>query len=104
MKYIKLIIISIVLIVVGLSISIIILATNQFNIEGLDGSLISKTYDVNEEFDSIECNLDISELNIYLTTDTINYALCLETKDITFEVKTENNVLIINEKNTNLVM
>ena len=72
MKIRRLIIISSVLIVSGLLIAIIVLALNQFKIGDLDNSVVSKTYDVSEDFNSIECNLEVSSLNIYYTTDTEN--------------------------------
>lgn len=97
MKYKKLIIVSCLLIIIGLLTSIITLAVNQFNIGNLDNTLISKTYDINGEFDSIECDLEVSDLNIYLTTDEKNYALCLEKENITFEVEVIDNVLAIKE-------
>ncbi len=97
MKYKKLIITSIILIVVGILVSVITLFANQFNIGKLDDSIISKTYDINSEFDSIECDLEIGNLNIYLTTDNKNYALCLEKENVTFDVEVVNNVLKIKE-------
>lgn len=100
MKSRKLIIIASLLIVVGLLLSILTIALNQFNFEDLDDSLISKTYDINEEFDSIDAELNVSEFNIYLSNDGTNKALCLEKEKITFTVNVENNTLIIKENNT----
>lgn len=99
MKIKRLIIISSVLIVSGLLIAIIVLALNQFKIGDLDNSIISKTYDVSEDFSSIECNLEVSSLNIYYTTDTENKVLCLEKEGISFDVKVEDNILKIKENN-----
>lgn len=101
MKYKKLIFVSIILIVIGLLASVTTLAANQFDFSELDQSIVSKTYDINSDFDNIDCDLEVSDLNIFLTTDTKNYALCLEKENIKFDVKVENNSLVIKENYEN---
>lgn len=97
MKIKKIIIISVILIVVGIATAFTGLAIAGFNFGELDGSAISKTYDIDSNFESIECEMEVSDLNFYLTTDDKNYALCLEKDNITFDVKVIDNVLTIKE-------
>lgn len=99
MKVKRLIIVSIILIVSGFLISLLVLVLNQFDISKLDDSIISKTYSINGDFNSIECDLDVSSLNIYYTKDSENKASCLEKENITFDIKVENGILKIKENN-----
>lgn len=92
----KLIIISVLLIVLGLVISVGALALTQFNFDELTGR-VSKTYDIEGEFDNIECDLGVANINILLSNDNKNSALCLETDRSQFEFEVVNNTLKVKE-------
>lgn len=98
MKVKALIITAICLIVVGLTAAIVTLAVNQFNIGELTGNYISQTYKIEGEFDSIETELDIADVDILYVEGVENSAVCLEKENIKFEIKVENNTLKIVEK------
>lgn len=85
------------LIGVGLITSVSVLAIKQFDFKGFDSNVVSKTYDITEEFTSIDVDLTSSDFNIYLSNDGTNKAVCLEKENITFEVKVEENTLKIIE-------
>ena len=95
-NYKKLIILSCILIGFGLIAAIIALSLNNFSFNDFGNPLVSKTYDINENFESIDCNMEKSDLNIYLT-DGNSYALCLENKNITFTIEVIDNVLYVKE-------
>lgn len=99
MRKIKFLIVGCSLLVLGLVTSVVTLAVNQFDVGELADDLISKTYDIEGDFNKIECDLDITDLSIYLSNDGVNRAVCLEKENITFDIKVEDQKLKIVEDN-----
>lgn len=96
MKNKRLILVSSLLIIFGFVIAIVTLSLNQFKFDFLEDDLISKTYEINDDFNSIECDLNVATLNIY-QVEGENKAVCLEKEEITFTVEVVNNVLKVKE-------
>ncbi len=97
MRFKKLIILAVSLVIIGCIMVGIAFLTDQSSFENLDGELISKTYDINEEFENLDVELNVSGLNIYLTNGENNKAVCLEKENVTFDIYVENNELKIKE-------
>ena len=98
MKFKKIIITSLVLITIGITMVIAAFAFSEIDFDDFHQNVISKTYDINGEFDSIDIRLNVSDLNLYLSNDETNKAICLEKDNITFSVEVKENVLVIEEK------
>ena len=92
----KLIITSVILLVVGFTISLIVLFSENFEFSDMSHAE-SKTYEINGEFENIRCDLDVADLNIYLANDDKNTALCIEDHRSTFTVEVVDNTLIVKE-------
>lgn len=92
----KLVIISIILIVLGLTISLIGFAKVNFDPYQLSNHY-EVTYEINDEFNSIECNLDLCDLNLYLSLDGKNKAVCVENDRSKVEVTVNDNTLKVIE-------
>ena len=98
----KLIIIGSILLIFGLIFSSLVLLLGD-GFEGLEEDLISKTYEINGEFDELDLELEEADFNLYLSTDGTNKALCLEKENISFNVEVVNNTLKIKENNKKVI-
>ena len=85
------------LIVVGLTVAIVTLAANQFNIGELTEELVPNTYSVEGEFNSIECDLDTADVDILYISEGESFVSSLETNKISFTVEVVDGVLKITE-------
>lgn len=85
------------LIVVGLTVAIVTLAANQFNIGELTEELVPNTYSVEGEFNSIECNLDTADVDILYISEGKSFVSTLENDKISFTVEVVDGVLKITE-------
>lgn len=85
------------LIVVGLTVAIVTLAANQFNIGELTEELVPNTYSIKGEFNSIECDLDIADVDILYISEGESFVSSLENDKISFTVEVVDGVLKITE-------
>lgn len=85
------------LIVVGLTVAIVTLAANQFNIGELKEELVPNTYSIEGEFNSIECDLDIADVDILYISEGESFVSSLENNKISFTVEVVDGVLKITE-------
>lgn len=98
----KLIIIGVILLLVGFSVAVAALLILK-DLGELGNDLISKTYEINNDFNNIDLELEEADLNIYLSNDGINKAVCLEKEKITFSVSVVDNTLKIEENNEKFI-
>ncbi|MBQ3001394.1 MAG: DUF4097 family beta strand repeat protein [Bacilli bacterium] len=85
------------LIVVGLTVAIVTLAANQFNIGELTEELVPNTYSIEGEFNSIECDLDTADVDILYISEGESFVSSLENNKISFMVEVVDGVLKIIE-------
>ena len=88
------------LILVGLTISLIVLINNKFDFSKFDNSsYISNTHELNDSFSDIVINSDTADIEFIYSLDGLNKVECFESEKEIHSVTVSNNKLEINVTN-----
>lgn len=88
------------LILVGLTISLIVLINNKFDFSKFDNSsYISNTHELNDSFSDIVINSDTADIEFIFSLDGLNKVECFESEKEIHSVTVSNNKLEINITN-----
>lgn len=91
-----LIIVATLLVIVGFGLFITVLAVNDFDFSKLNTeNYVTETYDISEDFNNIEINIETSSVNFVVSEDENTKVTCSETDKLTYNVGVTNNTLTI---------
>lgn len=83
---------AIILVVIG---GVLLAVSIKKSINGAQKELITKEYELNDAFDTIDVDLNTADLEILTSPDGVNRVVCKEYEDIHNEVTVKDNKLVI---------